>query len=110
MTYETSAYGQLSGTLVSPASVGPGHVTIGVDLRPVAVDRGAPPGARRSIPMFARLSINGAVVAGATALMAASGDTLDIGSDLVSPVSPKYVSPFSFNGRIEAVTVDLTTP
>jgi len=33
--------------------------------------------------------------------------TLDVGSDLVSPVSPRYACPFAFSGRIESVAIDL---
>ncbi|MGA2737698.1 MAG: hypothetical protein ABSG65_09630 [Bryobacteraceae bacterium] len=33
-------------------------------------------------------------------------ETLDIGSDLGSPVSPEYTSPFAFSGHIETVTLE----
>ena len=32
---------------------------------------------------------------------------LDIGKDLLTPVSPDYASPFAFNGIIRTVTFDL---
>jgi arylsulfatase len=35
-----------------------------------------------------------------------SHETLDIGSDLYTPVSEDYVAPFSFQGRILEVTVE----
>ena len=35
------------------------------------------------------------------------GETLDIGSDLGSPVTPAYRSPFAFTGTVRQVTVDL---
>ena len=57
--------------------------------------------------MIARLFVNGKMVSESKLMMAASGDTLDIGSDLVSPVSPKYACPFAFTGKIESVTIDL---
>ena len=34
-------------------------------------------------------------------------ETLDVGSDLGSPVSPDYTSPFRFTGKIDSVKVDL---
>jgi arylsulfatase len=34
-------------------------------------------------------------------------ETLDVGADLGSPVSPAYASPFRFTGKIETVRVDL---
>jgi hypothetical protein len=35
-----------------------------------------------------------------------SHETLDIGSDLYTPVSEDYVAPFNFQGRILEVTVE----
>jgi arylsulfatase len=34
-------------------------------------------------------------------------ETLDIGSDLGSPVSPDYKSPNRFTGKIDTVTIEL---
>jgi arylsulfatase len=34
-------------------------------------------------------------------------ETLDVGSDLGTPVSSAYGSPFRFTGKIEKVTVEL---
>ncbi len=78
-----------------------------VDVTPAGKPQTAPLGGRRSIPMMAKLIVNGRVVGESQVLMAASGDTLDIGSDLVSPVSPTYTSPFAFTGQIVSVTIDL---
>ena len=60
---------------------------------------------------MARLSINGKP-AGETPIGGAPSfnqyeETLDIGSDLGTPVSPDYTSPFRFTGTIEKVTVEL---
>jgi len=35
------------------------------------------------------------------------GDTLDVGADLVTPVSARYDAPFAFTGKIEKITLDL---
>jgi hypothetical protein len=69
--------------------------------------QGGPLGGRRSIPMMARLLVNGSVVGESQVLMAGSGGTLDVGSDLVSTVSPNYASPCAFTGKIVSVTIDL---
>lgn len=106
VTYETNAYGHLSGSLVSAEALGPGRTTVVVEVTPAGGDQGGPPGVRRSFPMMARL-VNGEVIGESKVLMASSGDTLDIGSDLVSPVSPKYAPPFTFPGKIGSVTIDL---
>jgi len=34
-------------------------------------------------------------------------ETLDVGSDLGTPVSSDYASPFAFTGNIETVRVDV---
>jgi arylsulfatase len=107
VTYETSAYGHSGGSLVSPERLSPGRTMVIVDVTPVGGTQGGPLGGRRSIPMMARLLVNGSVVGESQVLMAGSGDTLDVGSDLVSPVSPTYTSPFAFTGQIVAVTIDL---
>jgi arylsulfatase len=36
-----------------------------------------------------------------------ANETLDVGSDLGSPVSPEYKSPNRFTGKIETVTIQL---
>lgn len=107
VTYETSAYGQMSGSIVAPDVLAPGRATVVVDVRPAGNAAGAPLGARRSIPMIARLVVEGRVAGESQVLMASSGETLDVGSDLVSPVSPKYTSPFAFTGTIVSVAIDL---
>ncbi|PPQ36585.1 arylsulfatase [Rhodoblastus acidophilus] len=63
-------------------------------------------------PGQARLSVNGEEVA-SEHLSAFGGfnaigtETLDIGKDLGSPVSPDYQTPFAFTGKIEKVELDL---
>jgi arylsulfatase len=37
----------------------------------------------------------------------AFSETFDVGSDLVSPVSDDYATPFSFTGKVEKVTLEL---
>lgn len=107
VTYETSAYGHLTGSLVSPEALAPSKVSLVVEVTPAGSGEEGQRGFRRSTAMLARLLVNGKLAAESRLLMAGSGDTLDIGSDLVSPVSPKYACPFAFTGKIESITMDL---
>jgi arylsulfatase len=57
-----------------------------------------------------RLSINGKLAAEGKvtqAPFALFGETLDVGSDLGTPVSNDYESPFVLNGKLEKVQIDL---
>jgi arylsulfatase len=97
VTYEASAFGHSRGSLISSEPLGTGDANIVVDVIPTGngprvamVVNGKPAGEAK----FATLA-------------AAGGDTLDIGSDLVSPVSARYTSPFAFTGKIDSVTIDL---
>ncbi|MDR8394300.1 arylsulfatase [Aliifodinibius sp. S!AR15-10] len=107
VTYETSAYGHLGGSLMASESLAPGKAKIVLEVTPAESDQGGQPGARRSFPMVARLAVNGKAAGEVELRMVPSGDPLDIGSDLVSPVSPNYELPFEFTGEIESVTIDL---
>jgi arylsulfatase A-like enzyme len=111
VTYETSSFGHLTGSLVSSEPLGAGKASIVVEVSPAGavVERSGQPGALlRPIPVLARLQVNGKPAGEARfAGFSGAGDTFDIGSDLVSPVSPKYSSPFAFTGKIDAVTIDL---
>jgi arylsulfatase len=55
-----------------------------------------------------KLSINGSS-AGESRFSSvyASGETLDVGSDLGSPVSLEYKPPYRFTGKIGTVTIEL---
>jgi arylsulfatase len=55
-----------------------------------------------------RLSVNGRQVAeGDIHSFGAFGETFDVGADLGSPASEHYEAPFSFNGKIDKITLDL---
>jgi arylsulfatase len=57
-----------------------------------------------------RILVNGKLVAEGKitqAPIALFGETLDIGSDLGTPVSNDYASPFAFTGKLEKVQIDL---
>jgi hypothetical protein len=53
-----------------------------------------------------KLSVNGVSVGEAQfSSIYAGGETLDVGSDLGSPVSPEYKSPYRFTGKISEVRI-----
>ena len=64
---------------------------------------------RKPLAAKGALSINGKAEGEAqfTNVNLSFSETLDIGSDLGSPVSPEYKSPNRFNGKIDKVTVEL---
>ena len=63
---------------------------------------------RRPVPGDLKFSVNGVSLGEAHfSSIYASGETLDVGSDLGSPVSPEYKSPNRFTGKIDNVTFEL---
>ncbi|MGA3078881.1 MAG: arylsulfatase [Bryobacteraceae bacterium] len=118
VTYEVNAFGNRSGIIVSSKPLEAGKAHIVVDFVPdeskpskEPVPGGVGQGAQvRPVgPGFAHLSINGEP-AGETPIAIFGGyyyETFDIGSDLGTPVSSSYASPFPFNGKIDAVRVDI---
>jgi arylsulfatase len=79
VTYETNISGHNTGKLVADTPLPAGKVHIALEFVP----------------------------AGSGPSAAASAESLDIGADLESPVTPSYASPFTFSGKVERVTVDL---
>jgi arylsulfatase len=107
--YEVNASGNRAGSVVSePLAPGKAHIVVEFTPDKVAARPGLIAG-RSPSPGIAKLSVNGKA-AGETKV-AAFGvyyfETMDVGSDLGSPVSPDYTSPFRFTGKIETVRVDL---
>jgi hypothetical protein len=109
VVYEVNASGNRAGS-ISSARLSPGKAHIVVEFVPGKVTpRPGLIAGRSPSPGVAKLSVNDQP-AGETQI-AAFGvyyfETLDVGSDLGSPVSPGYASPFRFTGKIETVRVDL---
>ena len=111
--YEANAYSNSTGRIVSPAPVPAGKATIVVE---VTVDKsGAPSGSLTTglsaggLPSTTRLTVNGQPAGEVRVpnLVSNLRETLDVGSDLGTPVSPQYASPNTFTGIIHTVTVDL---
>jgi hypothetical protein len=110
VVYEVNAFGNISGSIVSsqPLEAGKAEIVVDFVLDDTKLRKEMWPG--RSVgPGVARLSINGKA-AGETPVANFGGyyyETLDIGSDLGTPVSESYASPFAFNGKIDTVKVDI---
>ena len=104
VVYEVNAFGNRTGRLVSQASLQPGRSHIVLDVDP---DAG---GNTQVKPGTASLTVNGAAQ-GKAAFTNLNGnsytETLDVGSDLGSPVSTAYASPNRFAGKIDRVAVEI---
>jgi arylsulfatase len=112
VVYEVNAFGNRAGQLVSQAVLKPGKAHIVLDVVPAG---GEPPKpALLAIPPprpgEASLSVNG-VEQGKASFTNLNGssytETLDVGSDLGSPVSTSYQVPNRFTGKIDEVTIQL---
>ena len=108
--YEVNAFGNPAGGIVSsdPLAVGRAHIVLDFTPDQGRLQKDPLPG-RSMGPGVARLTVNGKP-AGEAAIANFGGfysETLDIGSDLGSPVSQEYASPFAFTGHIETVTLEL---
>jgi arylsulfatase len=109
LAYETNANGHSTGKLISTQQLPAGKVHVALEFVPDDKTQPAPaPAPARIVSGTASLSIDGKPAGSAhITAFGLSADTLDIGSDLGSPVTPAYQSPFPFNGIVETVTVDL---
>jgi arylsulfatase A-like enzyme len=112
LTYETNISGHNTGKLVASTPLPAGKVHIALEFVPdIAKTAQTPtntPAQARPAPGIAKLWINGAPAgSGSIAGFGASAESLDIGADLGSPVTPSYTSPFVFSGKVDTVTVDL---
>jgi arylsulfatase len=112
--YEVNAFGSTAGKIVSSQPLPAGSVKIVLDFTPDPKEGPKRPSFSGLFvgPGVARLSINSrpageTQIAGSSTAFSQYEETLDVGSDLGTPVSSEYVSPFSFTGAIERVTVDL---
>ena len=109
--YEINAYGNRSGQIVASEPLPPGKSHIVADVTPEFASTWQAPGEEqpRALPATATLTINNKAEGTGHFLNVNvhTSETLDIGSDLGSPVSPEYRSPSRFTGRISSVTIQL---
>ncbi len=111
--YEVNTANDHSDELIASSELHPGLVHIQLSVSPdassVASTSATQPGAPRApVNGDVKLVINGAQ-AGESHFSSiyAGGETLDVGSDLGSPVSQAYRSPNRFTGTIDLVTINL---
>jgi arylsulfatase len=112
VVYEINAFGNRAGQLVSADSLpsGRAHIVVTLTRDQAKQDSNAASFAiRRPRTGAATLQINGKPEGWAqfANINGGSSETLDVGSDLGSAVSPDYQSPDRFTGKIETVTIDL---
>ena len=111
--YEVNVANDHSEQIVSKTPIRPGVAHILLNVTPTQENAANTPGApgsysRTPVPGDVKLSINGQSVGEAQfSSIYAGGETLDVGSDLGSPVSTEYKSPNRFTGKINTVTFEL---
>lgn len=117
--FEVNSFGSRSGQMVSSSELPAGHSVITVDVLPdpPSKEPTEKKNGQSPFPGHGRMTINGKQVAETTFInLPASGgywspaETLDVGSDLGSPVSSEYTSPDNFTGKIRTVKLDLHPP
>jgi arylsulfatase A-like enzyme len=110
--YEVNAFGNRAGQLVSQGSLKPGkaHIVLEVDPDSASPNNATLLSQPAPKPGTASLTING-VAQGKASFTNFNGssytETLDVGSDLGSPVSSAYQVPNRFPGKIDEVTIQL---
>ena len=109
--YEINAFGNRSGQLVATDPLQPGKAHIVLNLAPSEETQQSdlPFQARQPLPAVGTLSINGKAEGEAKFANVNLGfnETLDIGSDLGSPVSREYKTPDRFSGTVDKVVIAL---
>lgn len=112
LVYDNNSFNASHHRIIASEPLPTGKVQIAfeflADAKPLRVDTA--PG-RSVISGHGRLLVNGTLV-GEGRLPHFGGfpyESLDVGSDLGSPVSTDYASPARFTGTIDKVTIELTT-
>lgn len=110
IVYEVNANGVTQGRIVSRQPLVAGHNHIELDL--AADNTSADPNSypnRAERGGTGRLSVNGKAAGEAhfANFGGFTNETLDVGQDLGSPVSPEYTTPFNFTGHVDQVVIDL---
>lgn len=112
--YEINAFTNRSGQLVATEPLRPGrsHIEVTVTPEGAAGNTDNPIQPPKPAPGDAVLKVNGQAAGQAhfANVNVSASETLDIGSDLGSPVSSEYKSPNRFTGIIDLVTVELKQP
>lgn len=112
LVYEASYQGNRTGHIVSSRPVPKGEVEVAFEFTPAPDAKlgeptpGRPP---EPVPGAGRLFINGEAVGEGEISRISYGpyESLDIGTDLGTPVSADYQTPFAYGGELAKVTVEL---
>jgi arylsulfatase len=112
LVYAANAYGHQSGRIVAGERRPAGAVQVAFDFTPAVAPARAASAAAGPPPAVSgegRLSVNGKPVGSGPIARIAYGpyESLDIGADLGSPVSPDYRVPNAYGGVIQQVRVEL---
>ena len=114
LAYTANAHGHVSGQITAGTRLAPGPVKVAFEFQPDAAPAAAEGGRQQATPAPAvpgrgRLFVNGQVVGEAAISKIVYGpyESLDVGADLGSPVSPAYRVPFAYTGRLNQVQVEL---
>jgi arylsulfatase A-like enzyme len=110
LIYEANSNGVSQGQIISsqPLATGKNHIVVDVQLDPQPVEPNFYPH-RNARGATAKLLVNG-VRGGETHFEVFGGflnETLDLGSDLGTPVSRDYTTPFTFTGTVEQVALEV---
>ena len=109
--FEVNANGHSTGKIVSKGRLAPGRteISVTVHLESAATGGGILQSLFGSQKGSDELDVNG-VAQGNVAIAnfaSVNFESLDVGKDLGTPVSPAYQTPYAFEGDIDTVTLDL---
>jgi arylsulfatase len=117
LAYTANAHGNVTGQISADRKLPPGPAQVAFEFQPdapVSAGTAAPEGraqgaAQPAVPGRGRLYVNGQLVgeAAISKIVYAPYESLDVGADLGSPVSPAYRVPFAYTGRLDKVQVEL---
>lgn len=113
LVYAANAFGNVTGHIVSSDKLPTGPVKVAFNFTPDAeaseATTPAPGQNAAGVPGKGQLFINGKLVGEGTISRIAYSpyESLDIGADLGSPVSPDYKVPFAYTGQLGRVQVEL---
>jgi arylsulfatase len=106
--YENNAFGAAHEKIVSAEPLPAGKVRIIFDYTVESVVTRDLPAGRSVSSGSGLLTINGRPAGAAKfARFGGFSETLDVGSDLGTPVSNDYATPYAFTGRVEKVNIQL---
>lgn len=116
LSYTANAHGHVTGQITAADRLPAGPVRVAFEFQPdgtapaaVAAPDGRQGNAQPAVPGRGRLFVNDKLVgeAAISKIVYSPYESLDVGADLGSPVSPAYRVPFAYTGRLDKVQVEL---